>query len=75
MSKSIEGMIECPFYVCEGHCFVTCEGILNGTTITHNFLTDKDKEGYELNVCSRNSGKTCPHHKNINNLYEKGLRG
>ena len=31
MSKSIEGAIECPFYLEEGKSFIKCEGVLNGT--------------------------------------------
>ena len=43
MSKSIEGTIECPFYLEEGKGFIKCEGILNGTVSTHSFNTDKEK--------------------------------
>ena len=43
MSKSIEGAIECPFYLEEGKSFIKCEGILNGTICTHSFNNDKEK--------------------------------
>ena len=43
MSKSIEGAIECPFYLEEGKNFIKCEGILNGTVCSHNF-TDNNKK-------------------------------
>ena len=39
MSKSIEGAIECPFYLEEGKNFIKCEGILNGTVCAHNFTS------------------------------------
>ena len=47
MSKSIEGAIECPFYLEEGKSFIKCEGVLNGTICTHSFNNDKDKHNYE----------------------------
>ena len=74
MPKSIEALIECPFYIKEGESFITCEGVFNGTKCTHRFANDKDKQGYEKNVCSVNCGKSCVHHKNISSLYERGLR-
>lgn len=74
MPKTIEGQIECPFYLAEGKSFISCEGILNGTKSIHRFESDKDKVGYENNVCCINGGKACPHYKIINSLYERGVR-
>ena len=61
MSKSIEGSIECPFYLEEGKSFIKCEGVLNGTICTHSFNNDKEKlsEFYQIE------------NGNIEGLYEK----
>ena len=50
MSKSIEGTIECPFYLEEGKNFIKCEGVLNGTVCTHNFNNNIKKREYETTV-------------------------
>ena len=74
MSKAIEAIIECPFYVKEGYAFITCEGLLNGTRCTHNFRSPKEKSIYENSFCAVSGGKLCPHYKNVNSLYERNLR-
>jgi len=70
-SKSLEG---CPFFQAGGDSYILCEGLLKGTMDKHIFNTVREREGYEKLVCSKNCGKTCLHHKRINELYEKGLR-
>lgn len=74
MPKAIEGQIECPFYISEGKRFISCEGLLKGTESIHRFQDDKDKIGYENNVCCFKGGKNCPHFKIIDSLYETGVR-
>ena len=74
MSKSIEGAIECPFYLKEGKRFIKCEGILNGTICTHSFNSDKEKLFFENTVCSVFGGKRCAHHRAVALLYDKGVR-
>ncbi len=74
MSKSIEGIIECPFYLKEGELFITCEGVLENTSTTHRFKTNDEKLCYERNVCSVCGGKKCQHYRNVSLLYERGIR-
>ncbi|MBE6747900.1 MAG: hypothetical protein E7557_01565 [Ruminococcaceae bacterium] len=74
MSKSIEGAIECPFYLEEGKGFIKCEGVLNGTVCTHSFSDNAKKSEFEASVCSVFGGKRCAHHRAVAILYDKGLR-
>lgn len=74
MSKMIEGMVECPFYIKEGKGFIDCEGIIEKTISTHRFKSDMDKKNYEYQVCCVNGGKKCPHFRNVSVLYERGER-
>ena len=43
MSKFIDGMIECPFYLKEGERFIACEGILSGAHCCHKFDNETEK--------------------------------
>jgi hypothetical protein len=74
MSKSIEGAIECPFYLEEGKGFIKCEGVLQDTVCTHSFNTDVEKRKFEISVCSVFGGKRCSHHRAVATLYDKGVR-
>jgi hypothetical protein len=74
MSKSIEGAIECPFYLEEGKGFIKCEGVLAGTVCTHSFPDDFKKEKFEVSVCSNFGGKKCAHHRAVALLYDTGVR-
>jgi hypothetical protein len=74
MSKMIEGIIECPFYIKEGESFITCEGVLENTSTTHRFKSREDKRRYEFCVCGENGGKKCSHFRAVSLLYERGLR-
>ncbi len=74
MSKFIESMIQCPFYLKEGETFITCEGILTDTRTTHRFNSGCEKRDYENTVCCVNGGKKCQHFRNLSILYERGLR-
>ncbi len=74
MSKNIEGLIECPFYVKEGERFITCEGLLENSTVTHRFTTNEEKKCHEFDFCCVNAGKKCPHYRNVSLLYERGQR-
>lgn len=74
MSKSIEGAIECPFYLEEGKGFIKCEGVLNKTICTHSFFSDEEKRNYEATVCSVLGGRRCTHHRAVAILYDKGVR-
>lgn len=73
MSKFIEGMIECPFYLKEGERFISCEGLLkNSSSTTHRFKSNDEKRSYEFDLCCVDGGKNCPHYKNLMLLYENG---
>ncbi len=73
MSKVIEGIIECPFYLREGERFISCEGILVDSAVTtHRFKSDEDKRSYQYCYCSVNGGKKCRHYRNLMVLYERG---
>ncbi|MBO5857020.1 MAG: hypothetical protein J6Q87_02100 [Clostridia bacterium] len=74
MSKSIEGAIECLFYLEEGKNFIKCEGILSGTVCAHNFTDNNKKREFETTVCSVFGGRRCAHHRAVAILYDKGLR-
>lgn len=74
MSKSIESMIECPFYIEEKETSIICEGSIKNTTITHVFRTDYEKENHEVYVCSENQGKNCPHYQLLMEMYEEGVK-
>lgn len=74
MSKTIEGAIECPFYLEEGKAFIKCEGILNGTVCIHSFTDNNQKSAYENQICSVFGGKRCPHYRALATLYDKGVR-
>lgn len=71
MSKTIEAMIECPFYVKEGERFIRCEGSVKGTECIHRFITDSQKVRHEENFCSKFGGRNCPHHRVVAVLYER----
>lgn len=74
MSKFIEGMIECPFYLKEGENFISCEGIIAGSECLHKFKNEFLKRDYEIDICSSNGGKKCQYHKTLSLLYERGLK-
>ncbi len=74
MSKMIESMIECPFNVKEVAGFISCEGVLDNSTITHKLETYIQKRNYEYTVCCVNGGRRCSHFKNVSLLYERGVR-
>ncbi|MBO5065490.1 MAG: hypothetical protein J6D06_05180 [Clostridia bacterium] len=74
MSKFIEGMIECPFYLREGEGFIACEGIITGSSCHHRFENDFQKRNYEIDVCSTNGGKKCRYYRTMALLYERGLK-
>lgn len=73
MSKAIEEVIECPFYMREGDGFISCEGLLKkSTTATHRFKSNDEKRSYEYEFCCVNGGRKCPHYRNLMILYERG---
>ncbi len=74
MSKFIESLIECPFYIKEGNCFIACEGLIEKTVCSQSFKKNSDKTEYETKICSVNGGKGCTHHRSVALLYEKGIR-
>ena len=74
MPKSIDILIECPFYIGEGKEFIACEGVIKGTVDKHFFTNRKDKRNFENLDCCRDLGRQCVHYKRVNELYEKGLR-
>lgn len=71
MSKAIEAMIECPFYIKEGERFIRCEGSVSGTQCIHRFKNDREKSNYEVNFCSKFGGRNCPHHRVVAVIYER----
>lgn len=74
MSKVIEGIIECPFYIKEGERFIVCEGVIDGTVSVQRFKTMTEKQKYEIKTCGCRGGSKCPHYKSVHSLYDKGLR-
>ena len=72
MSKAIETLIECPFYIKENRTCIFCEGSIKNTIVTHNFRTDYEKQNHQVWVCGENQGKNCPHHQTLMKLYEEG---
>lgn len=74
MSKTIESVIECPFYLEEGEGFIACEGLLKKSACKHTFPTDSDKRQYETDFCCVKGGRNCPHYRAVAFLYETGKR-
>lgn len=74
MSKPIESVIECPFYIKENKYCIFCEGIIKNTIAQQIFRTDYEKNNYEVYVCSENNGANCPHNQMLMTLYEEGAR-
>lgn len=74
MSKSIEALIECPFYIKENRTCIVCEGSIKNTIAIHEFRTDYEKQNYQVYVCGENQGEKCPHRQILMKLYEEGVR-
>ncbi len=74
MSKYLDSIVECPFYVEEGSCSITCEGLIQGAESTHIFKNNSMKVEHIVNVCGKNCGKSCYHYRMLSQLYERGLR-
>lgn len=74
MPKSVDVLVECPFYMGEGKDYIACEGVIKGTVDKHFFKNKNDKNLFENSVCSSDCGKQCVHYKRVNELYERGLR-
>lgn len=70
ISKSIEGRIECPFYLRMGTGCIECEGLIKNTTILTRFPDDKKKKLYQQAVCSTSGGKKCLLYRAIAKRYE-----
>ena len=75
MSKAIESMIECPFYIDEGKSFIVCEGLVKNTRSVNHFRSEAEKKAQEENICSQRCGKKCNHYRALSLLYERGLLG
>ncbi|MBQ8474661.1 MAG: hypothetical protein IJ499_03250 [Clostridia bacterium] len=54
-NKTIDALVYCPFYICEGKTTITCEGIIGDKTVSQ-FKNENDKKYHENNFCI---GKTC----------------
>lgn len=74
MSKAIESLIECPFYIKEGDRFIRCEGHIDGTQTVQRFASNAAKENYEVTVCGCFGGRNCIHYRNVYALYDSGVR-
>ena len=74
MSKFIEGMIECPFYLKEGDKFIACEGIAENSKCFHRFTDNKQKRMYEYKYCCTRNGEDCHYNRTMASLYERGLK-
>ena len=49
MSKKMtynESLVRCPYYLREDTFTITCEGVLDGTTIRQHFTEKEKKEGW-----------------------------
>ena len=73
MSKSIESIIECPFYIAEGYDFIVCEGLVKNVNCVNKFRSKAEKRTQEETVCSQNCGKKCNHYRAVSVLYERGI--
>ena len=49
-NKTIDALVFCPYYVCEGNNTITCEGIVGTYTISR-FDTPEAKKEHEYNFC------------------------
>ncbi len=74
MSKELEALVECPFFVKHGKDFIVCEGLCDTGKTTHSFRAKSAKTEHIVNVCCSNSGRKCPHYRAVSLLYERGLR-
>ena len=74
MSKSIETIIQCPFYIAEDTETIMCEGIVPDTVCTNKFSNKDKKREYEKTICSKNLGKKCEHYRALKRLYDLGDR-
>lgn len=54
-NKTIDALVYCPFYICEGKTTITCEGIIGDKTV-NQFKNENDKKDHENNFCT---GKCC----------------
>ena len=72
MSKTIEAQIECPFYIQEKTNTIICEGLFENTSCIHKFKSNTEKRKHENQFCIHNQGKSCPHHRMLSTLYERG---
>ena len=74
MSKNIDGMVECPFYIAESKLSITCEGVVNNSQCVHKFPDYAQKSLHEINYCCCSGGRKCMHYRNVALLYERGLK-
>ncbi|MBR4071541.1 MAG: hypothetical protein IKK26_03195 [Clostridia bacterium] len=57
-NKTIDALVYCPFYICEGKNSITCEGLI-GDKITNHFVTTQEKKDYENNFCTSKCCRGC----------------
>ena len=56
MSKKMtynESLVRCPYYLREDTFTITCEGVLDETTIRQHFTEKEKKEGWHREYCER----------------------
>lgn len=57
---------ECPFYVTENKFSITCEGLIDNKTTTHNFVRQAEKKQYKCLYCnSSETHKYCEHYYSL----------
>ncbi len=74
LSKNMDRMVECPFYIAESKKSIICEGIVDNSQCVHKFTDDLKKIFHEMNYCCCSGGRKCLHYRQVALLYERGLK-
>lgn len=59
MSKNKERLVKCPFYKNDDAQKITCEGIVDGSTLSLNFRLKSDKRCQFTIFCCHHNYKFC----------------
>lgn len=69
-NKTIDALVFCPFYVCEGARTITCEGIIS-PQVVHRFADTEAKKQHEQIFCCDKTCRHCLAYKSIYAAYEE----
>lgn len=72
-NKTIDALVFCPFYVCEGECTISCEGILDGCVMVHRFSGKNDKLAHEADFCTSTACVNCPVFLALQGKYDERI--